>query len=136
MGPKPVPPDRAVQEMRDAGYEPLTPYAGITSAPWPSRCLTCGKDRTPALATVRQGRRCLHTGTPRPAPLTPPEKAERELREAGYEPLAPYPGTVRMPWPARCTGCGQERSPSLNTIRTGKVCRHREASRPTVQGMS
>lgn len=76
-------------------------------------------DNLPLSATIR-GRR---TG----ALLDP----AAELRQAGYEPLDPYPGTVAAQWHARCTTCGAERRPSLHDIRKGKRCAHRGVATST-----
>lgn len=52
------------------------------------------------------------------------EAAVWQLKEAGYEPLGPYPGRSDKPWPARCDGCGRTRRPRLSEIRRGLRCQH------------
>lgn len=50
---------KAAEEMRAAGLTPLDDYPG-TSQPWRSRCEQCGREVTPRLAGVRQGRGCRY----------------------------------------------------------------------------
>jgi len=62
--------DVAVQVMRAAGLEPLTPYPGA-NLPWHSRCLGCACESTPRYANVRRGRSCRYcaaTGVDHRAP--------------------------------------------------------------------
>jgi hypothetical protein len=106
----------AVQEMRAAGYEPLSRYPGRTDSPWPSKCATCGKVCSTRLSDVRRGKLCKH--------VSDPQQAEEEMRAAGYEPEEPYPGKVNTQWTVRCVECGQLRHPSLTHIRRGIRCKH------------
>lgn len=106
-----------VGEMNAAGYEVLEPYPGRVTAPWRVRCVQCGSACTPRLGEIRKGGRCAHS-------RATPEQALTELRSAGYEPLEPYPGRVRMAWKARCVTCGRKCFPSLSTLRQGLTCRH------------
>lgn len=69
------------------------------------------------------------TGRPRG---TSPGRAEDELRTAGYEPLEPYPGTVLSPWRVTCTECEVERTITLNYVRRGRRCSHRDPERTKV----
>lgn len=52
------------------------------------------------------------------------EQAQAEMRAAGYEPQAPYPGRGDIAWPSLCAQCGQPRRPKLNDIRNGVRCKH------------
>jgi len=52
-----------------------------------------------------------------------PAAAERVMREAGLEPLEPYPGRAVAPWQCRCMTCGSTVSPSYNAIQQGGGCR-------------
>lgn len=47
-------------------------------------------------------------------------EAQADLRRAGLEPLAPYPGRTNQPWPCRCLTCGTQVSPRLGNIRSGQ----------------
>ncbi|WFB09511.1 hypothetical protein LRS74_22515 [Streptomyces sp. LX-29] len=53
------------------------------------------------------------------------ERAEWEIGQAGYEPLAPYPGRVDAAWRCRCTTCGALRTPSLSRVRRSGGCTHK-----------
>lgn len=106
----------AVDQLREAGYEPLEPYPGQRGAPWPAQCLTCGGHRHVTLNNLATGRRCTHR---RSATL---DQAATEMRAAGYEPLEPYPGTVRARWQVECTDCGRPKARTLNEIRRGRRC--------------
>ncbi|MFJ9380562.1 GntR family transcriptional regulator [Streptomyces sp. NPDC101455] len=46
------------------------------------------------------------------------------MRAAGYEPKGEFPGKTRNAWLCTCTGCGQLRTPSLDSVRQGKRCLH------------
>jgi DNA-directed RNA polymerase subunit RPC12/RpoP len=51
-------------------------------------------------------------------------EAEAQMRAAGLEPLAPYPGILK-PWRCRCATCGREVNPPLASIRhRGGGCRY------------
>lgn len=41
------------------------------------------------------------------------------MRDAGLEPLVPYPGQNKAPWRCRCLGCGEIVFPRYNTIQQG-----------------
>ena len=49
-------PEQAVELMRAAGMEPLTPYEAARK-PWPAKCLTCGTEGAPRLGSIRAGQR-------------------------------------------------------------------------------
>lgn len=61
-----------------------------------------------------------------------PDVAADEMRAVGLEPLETYPGSNR-PWPCRCTTCGSQVAPRLDSIRTGqggcRVCGTRSKPR-------
>jgi hypothetical protein len=112
-------PERAEERLRAVGFEPLETYPGRSDASWQVRCLACKKPRQTRLSNLARtvGCPCVEKR----------EKAEAELRAAGYEPLDPYPGMHRKPWRSRCTTCGAERRPSIDSIRQGKRCKHEDA---------
>lgn len=90
--------------MRDAGLEPLGPYPGVDT-PWPVRCRTCGAPGAPTLGSIRRGQGGCYRCGRRKANVTMRHDAETAagvMREAGLEPLEPYPGTA-FPWKSRCT---------------------------------
>ena len=43
------------------------------------------------------------------------------MREAGLEPLGPYPGS-KVPWRCRCMKCEREITPRYNTVQQGGGC--------------
>jgi hypothetical protein len=111
-------PERAVEQLRESGYEPLEAYPGEVLLDWSVRCIECKEPRTRSMVKLRKTRcRCLER-------KRRAEHAEVELRAAGYEPLVDYPGNGRDPWRSRCVACGQERKPNMETIRAGVLCKH------------
>jgi DNA-directed RNA polymerase subunit RPC12/RpoP len=108
----------AVEVMRAAGLEPLDPYPG-TGKPWRSRCVTCQRDVSPTLASVKRGAGCKYCA----GKAVVPEEAVQVMRAANLEPLTPFPGANKS-WPCTCTTCGREVSPSYGAVRTGGSCRY------------
>ncbi len=103
-----VDPDEAVEVMRAAGFEPLTPYPGSLAA-WPCECSTCGKQSSPYYANTRyQNGRCAC----RQGMRVDPDEAAETMRAAGLKPLEPYPGS-NIRWRCRCTKCGKEVTPVI-----------------------
>lgn len=114
----------AVAEMRAAGIEPLGRYPGARS-PWKSRCMTCQRSISPKLMTVRSGSGgctyCRHTKIGIAKRVTE-DKAVQVMRNAGLEPLEPYP-TSSKPWKCLCLVCNRTVTPMyLNVKRRGKGC--------------
>lgn len=104
----------AIEIMRDSGFKPLVTYPGSLD-PWRSECLKCGRESTPRFASVKaQGTRCTYCQGAR---VDPTEAAEF-MRDAGLDPLGPYPG-ASTPWSCRCLECG----PVIGTIRAGGGCK-------------
>lgn len=60
---------------------------------------------------------------PTPEPVPPPKPPEMAdvLREAGYAPLEPYPGTPRRPWAVECLTCHRPNRVRLLTL---EPCSH------------
>ncbi len=116
-----TPKDEANVAMVARGYTPLEPYPGTTSKRWRCRCVTCGREDTLTLSSVRSGKRCAWCAGLR----TDPAKAAEKMRAAGVEPLEPYPGLANSPWRCRCLKCGAEVRSSLTNARTGArgLCR-------------
>jgi hypothetical protein len=48
-----------------------------------------------------------------------PHEAERIMRDAGLEPLEPYPGAQKR-WRCNCTKCGTQVEPALSSIKSGQ----------------
>ena len=53
------PEDKAIAIMREAGFEPLTPYTNALTR-WECICKRCGKESKPKLNSVQNGSRCIH----------------------------------------------------------------------------
>lgn len=120
--------ESAAAEARASGYEPLEDYPGTVDKPWKVRCGLCEGTRMIRLSSIRKGRLCGHRprggGGRTKVSTTTPSQAEAELRKAGYEPAAPYPGAINRQWQARCTTCGNDRHPRLADVRRGLRCAH------------
>jgi hypothetical protein len=53
-----------------------------------------------------------------------PIEAEGVMLAAGFEPLTPYPGSLR-PWDCRCLKCGRKSTPAYSAVRyMGTGCRY------------
>lgn len=99
-----------------AGFTPLDPSPRQHHLPWKVSCTRCGREQIWSLAKMKSGgARCV---------CVRHEEAAAEMRSAGYRPKVTYPGRARMPWPSVCTVCGQDRRPSLSTVRSGGRCAH------------
>lgn len=113
--------DEAVELMRAASFEPLEPYPG-SDRPWQCIHEPCGDVRTPTLNTIRAHgtacRPCSNLAAGRA--FWTAESAERVFREAGLEPLEPWPGSSSLPWRARHAPCGRVVSPRLGNIAAGQ----------------
>lgn len=127
----------AMADMLAARVMPTSPYPGTTNAPWPGICMDCGQEVAPWLMSIRKGRGgCIHctsrmrridpTATLKEAGVARKaarkalyaKRATKALRDAGREPLTPYPG-YNKPWASRCTGCGLEAVLRLHYIKDG-----------------
>lgn len=105
-------PGRAKQEGRREEARPkLATRTGLLSVPHAIL--------TPEVGTSEGGR--VATGRPRKDPRDP----VLIMRDAGLEPLEPYPGSDK-PWRCRHQACGREVSPRLGNIAAGRQggCRY------------
>jgi hypothetical protein len=93
----------AQQIMINAGAKPLAPYPG-TSKPWLCKCLKCKKEISPTLGNV------INNGTKPCAYCSKkkvhPDDAVKIMRNAGLEPLVPYPGS-NAKWKCKHLKCGE-----------------------------
>lgn len=115
-------PEDAVALMRSGGFEPLEDYPGSMD-PWMCRHIECGEIRFPRYAHVQQGRRACQTCSKKLMAeefRLDPSDASRVMREAGLEPLEPYPGRNNSPWLCRHLKCGSEVSPTYASIQQGQ----------------
>jgi hypothetical protein len=105
--------------MMAAGFTPKIAYPGV-DVPWPSVCASCGREPSPSLSGVREGKGCMYCAQKNPST---PEEAIAAMRAGGFEPLTRYSGRSKEPWPSRCLECGRTSTPSLATTRKGHGCR-------------
>lgn len=110
---------RAEVKMREFAFEPLVPYPG-PNVEWLCVCTLCGREDTPRYPTVLR-KSALGCGICRESRVDP-EKAAQVMRDAGLEPLLPYPGAGG--WACRCMTCGGEVAPSYGSVRAGGGCRY------------
>ena len=107
----------AISVMEHAGLKPLEPFPGRVK-PW--RCLhvECGREVKPLYSTVQSGNGgCVYCSGGR----IHPDDATKLFRNAGFEPIEPFPGTEK-PW--RCTHvCGREVSPTYSNVYSGGGCK-------------
>jgi hypothetical protein len=118
---KAISPEDAVEVMRRGGFEPLEPYPGSMN-PWMCRHNECGEILSPRYAHVQQGRRaCQRCSKKYQAEILSldPEEAVVVMRNAGLEPLEPYPGNNK-PWRCRHIECGREVKPRRAAIQQGQ----------------
>ena len=113
----------AATTMRAAGLEPLEPFTS-SQALWRCRCQRCRRVVTPRYANVQQG----HSGcTYCTGHAVDNAFAVEVMRDAGLEPLGPFPGAVTK-WPCICMSCGRQVQPKYNNIQQGgggcRYCAH------------
>ncbi|MFE7779190.1 hypothetical protein ACFU5O_36035 [Streptomyces sp. NPDC057445] len=129
----------AVAIMRAAGLEPLEPYPGANVA-WKCRCAKNAHKVAPTFTSVRVGmssgcRYCGRVAAGERRRAAGQEKAEADMRAAGFEPLEPYPGAGAR-WRCRHVACGRTVHPRLFKIRAGgggcRACAGRAPVDPAV----
>jgi recombinational DNA repair protein (RecF pathway) len=89
--------------MIAAGAEPLVPFPG-SKKPWLCRCLKCKKEITPAFGNVKNNgtNPCAYCSKKK----VHPDDAAQLMRDAGLEPLVPYPGS-NVKWKCKHLNCGE-----------------------------
>ncbi|MEV0322539.1 RNA polymerase sigma factor [Streptomyces sp. NPDC050658] len=120
-----IDPQRALKVMREHGLEPQSIYQG-SIVPWTCRCTNCGEIVAVSYhAVTASDAGCRWCGIQRRAATRriDADVAASEMRDAGFEPLAPYPGS-KVPWPCRCTVCGKEGTPTMGGVRQNYGCAH------------
>jgi hypothetical protein len=119
-------PFEASRVMREAGLEPLEPYPGTNNTPWLCRHLECGSEVRPTYASIQQGQggcKPCHQQRLARKYQTPNDQAVKVMRDAGFEPKAPYPGKNHAPWTSVHVECGREVSPALSNVKNGVGCK-------------
>lgn len=102
----------AVMRALARDLRPLEPYPGNNKDAWKLQHVTCGEVVVSSYNVIDQRmlsgcRKCsiiLRSTKQREGNA---KQAVAEMRSAGLEPLAPYPGTVK-PWLCRHLACGEE----------------------------
>ena len=103
--------------MLDAGLQPLEPYQK-NSTKWKCRCLKCKRIIFIRYSVVNRGGRCAYCSKVR----IDPKEAEKAMRENGYIPLVPYPGSDKK-WKCRCQHCNTVTYPRYLVVVKGHKCR-------------
>ncbi|GAA2334591.1 hypothetical protein GCM10010246_18160 [Streptomyces cuspidosporus] len=65
----------------------------------------------------------------RGSPAERAQQAWRIIREAGYEPLEPWPGKATVPWRCRCITCKRVRHPTVSGVLQDR-CQHVRPEQP------
>jgi len=103
--------------MIRAGLNPLEPFPGRLN-PWKCIHVSCGREVTPLYSTVRSGiGGCVYCSGGR----IHPDDATKLFRDAGFEPLEPFPGTEK-PWKSTHV-CGRDSSPTYSNVYAGGGCK-------------
>ena len=111
-----TPSEIAIEEMRNAGLDPLEPFTGVRK-PWKSRCLTCNKIVSPQLGSIRAGRGgCKYCAG---NVLLTNEQAIAIMIKNNLQPLEKYVNALTA-WKAKCLICGHIVSPKLGAISGGQ----------------
>jgi hypothetical protein len=117
-------PIEAAHFMRLAGLEPIETYPG-SGAPWRCIHIACGREVVTRYASIQQGQGgCKPCHQHRLAVLyrTPDATAIEIMRDAGLEPIVPYPGLSHTPWNCKCTKCERVISPTMSNVKNGATC--------------
>ena len=114
----PVSQSEALELFLSRNLKPLGPFPGANSG-WLSLCLVCGEEPAPHYTSLAmfEDRKCEFCS----GKAVNPEAAARLMRKAKFEPLEPYPGSLK-PWRSRCLVCEREPSPTFSTVKNGGRC--------------
>ena len=114
-----VDPEDAYRLFRSKGLRPLVPYPGGARARWLSECEVCGEQPSPSYTSLAIGQSsgCGFCS----GKEVNPTSATKVMRENGFEPLVPYPGSLK-PWKSKCLTCGKTPTPSYSSVKDGKRC--------------
>ena len=105
----------AIEFMKKAGALPLEPYSG-SNTPWLCRCMRCKKEITPTFGNVKNNgtNPCVYCSKKK----VHPDDAVKLMRDAGLEPLEPYPGS-NTKWKCEHLKCGEIVYPMYSWIVAG-----------------
>lgn len=110
--------EEAAKIMRAAKLEPIAAYPG-NKLPWKCKCLNCGLEVSPSLASVRtNGGGCRPCGLKKSAGSrrTREDEAVRFMTKAGAIPLEAYQGSSK-PWLCQCKKCKREIRPTYGNVK-------------------
>jgi hypothetical protein len=104
--------------------KPLEPYKGA-DLPWKCKCLVCGGESSPRLASVKKGRRCRHCGHNKTADRNrlSQNKTEKLMLKSKIKPLEPYM-SANTPWKCKCLNCKKIINPTYANIQQGSGCEY------------
>lgn len=118
----------AAERLMACGYEAAEVYPGGVTKAWRAVHLACGTEVVLRLDPVERGhmpRNSCSCYAVKRADAERRAQATRSaansrlaligMREAGWEPLEPYPGS-HNPWRCRCVDCGSESSPRFHSV--------------------
>lgn len=112
-----------VEFLRARGFEPIGPYPGRRSVPWPAVCKSCGKESAPYISWLLRypDSRCRHCAAVDRGlrGRVSQDVAAKIMRDAGVEPMEPYQGKAR-PWRCTCMSCGRIVTPIYDNVRRGQ----------------
>jgi recombinational DNA repair protein (RecF pathway) len=110
----------AEKVMKSAGLIPLEAYRGL-NLPWLCLCMTCKREVSPRLGSVKRGSAgCAYCAGRK----VDPTEALEIMRKSGFEPQIPYPGNDN-PWKSKCKTCHREVSPRFHHVKSrGDKCKY------------
>lgn len=113
-----IDPQEAFSLFMSRGLHPQGDFPGANTG-WPSICETCGEMPAPTYGslTTFKDRGCEFCS----GKAVNPERAAEKMKEFGFTPLVPYPGSL-IPWLCRCETCKMEPTPSYSGVINGKRC--------------
>jgi len=89
--------EEAISRLREKNLTPLEPWHGSTQRPWKVKCMTCGHEGAPRLASLKNQSGCRPCGYRRREEERKVEegaKALSALIESGFTPLEEYDGLL------------------------------------------
>jgi hypothetical protein len=104
----------AIKKMRQGGFEPIGPYKGAKVA-WKSKCLKCGRQVSPSLASIRRGGGCKYCAGNQPIEN---KKAIQNMIKHGYKPYGKYKNS-QTKWKSKHIKCGSIVYPTYAQILNG-----------------
>jgi hypothetical protein len=111
----PITQERAFAFFRSNGLEPKEKFKG-PHHPWKSIHIQCGRKVSPRWASVQQGNSgCVYCSGSK----VDVKDAKALLKKLDLKPLEPYRDN-KSPWRCIHIKCGQEVSPSYNSLRNGQ----------------